>query len=183
MGSTGRESGVTAAEPTARPDAGRRRFLTGGAAFAGLALAGALARGTARAADKAQDRHSLVGAWLVYVPKPDGSTAATVQLFHADGTTLFNQNGTADQGAAIGGGLWVRVGKDRFAQTMLVALYDPKTAAHTGQLKIQATLTLDATGAKWTADGRISVYTVDGQLVSQISPAPAWATRIALEPL
>ena len=186
MGATGHDSRGTTAPPAMRPDAGRRRFLAGGASLAGLALAGALVPGVVRAADKTHDTHdthSLVGAWLVYVPQPDGSTAATVQLFHADGTTVFQNNGTAAQGASIGAGLWERLGKGRYAQTMMVALYDPTTGAHTGQLKIQATLTLDATGATWTAAGRISIYAVDGTLRAQIPDAPARATRIVLEPL
>ncbi len=183
MGATGNDGNVATAASAGRPEAGRRHFLTSGAALAGLALAGALAPAGAQAADNAEGAQRLVGAWQVYVPQPDGSTAVTVQVFHADGTTVFNNNGAAEQGATIGAGLWGRRDDGKYAQTTMVALYDPKTGTHTGRIKIQATLTLDATGAAWTAAGRISIYGPDGQLRTQVLDAPARATRIDLEPL
>ena len=162
---------------------GGRRRLLGAAALTGAALAAGLGAGGATA--RAQDGGSIVGAWLVSVPQPNGSTYEAATAFTADGImlTLFSPGDTrANEGPSFGAGAWAPAGERAITFSFVAPLYDAQGRG-AGQARVQGILALGESDAEASGPARITFLASDGGVRERSPLIPVTARRITLEPL
>jgi hypothetical protein len=158
---------------------GGRRQLLGGAALAGAVLATGFADRVA--AVDGQDGRSIVGAWLVLVPQPDGSSYETVQIYTTAGVTLslFSPGGTGlNERPSLGAGVWKQTGEATVSFSFVAPLYDPGGHA-AGRARVQGDLTISEGGDEASGPVRTSIEDPDAVLREQTSIIAVTATPIA----
>ena len=117
----------------------------------------------------------LVGAWELQTQAGNPSHPPSVAVFNADGTYY-----ESDADGSDGAGTWQMTGPNTAILTIVVHGTDEK-GNYIAQIKVRASITLDASGNSFTAPYTIEFTTPDGKSTGQLGPETATATRIMAE--
>jgi hypothetical protein len=151
------------------------RSLRAAALITALATALAAPGVLARDAGHSFEGHPFVGAWLVDTNTDDITEPPSRLIVHPDGTLLQVNH------SEVAIGVWEPTGDDAAALTITAQI-----DAGDGQVAIaivRGAVTLDASGAAWTAAATSEWIDPAGETSGQIGPIPAAATRIVVEPM
>lgn len=158
----------------------RSRTLSLAALLVGLFLTAALIIAPSQRAGAAQATPTtatspLVGAWELQTETGNPSHPPSVAVFHPDGTYY-----ESDADGSDGAGAWQMTGPNTAILTIVFHGTDEK-GNYVAQIKVRASITLDASGNSFTAPYTIEFSAPDGKSTGQLGPVTATATRIMAE--
>jgi hypothetical protein len=158
----------------------RPRVLSLVALLVGLLLTAALLvvplrEATAAQATPTMATSPLVGAWELQTQAGNPSNPPSVAVFHPDGTYY-----ESDADGSDGAGTWQMTGPNTAILTIIFHGTDEK-GNYVAQIKVRATVTLDASGNSFTAPYTLEFTSPDGKSTGQLGPVTATGTRIMAE--
>ena len=123
----------------------------------------------------------IVGTWNVVMPGSDGNPdpAETLQTFFADGNFVETTSLLGQGGEGPDHGIWMGSG-DTYYWAAQLFLFDKATGAHTGRLRVRATVKLDDAN-HFTARGVADIIDLEGNETRNIMGTPFDFTGTRME--
>lgn len=136
--------------------------------------AGVVARADSSATPAAAAAHALVGSWVIDTDDANPVNAPGLAIFAADGTYIELHEREPD-----GAGIWVATGEDAAEVTIVFHSIDAELALE-ATVTVQAEVTVDASGDRFTAPYTLEITAPEGTTIGELQ-GTATGTRITAD--